>query len=269
MSPPSLANGALAHPSTMVNPALLIHTCENQFNMPRVFNVLLFLCYKVSKWRWLTIDVPPSSLDLVLRWPLFYLFCSSIVINAVISNSTHHFYGNACTKSGSLRFPSFPVVDWFCLFIYLWVLTFPLENCSEFGNFVITLIYSLRNMRTIKYTKTIWYWGTNINESSLYATCIIQSLTDNWIINYKMVLPYACMHIFQRSKLFSAQARYTRVDTTLCDKVCQWLATGRWFSPDTPVSSTNKTDSHDITEIWLKVALNTITYMKSYLAHSI
>ena len=35
---------------------------------------------------------------------------------------------------------SFPVVDWFCLFIYLWVLTFPLEDCSEFGKFVITLI---------------------------------------------------------------------------------------------------------------------------------
>ena len=28
----------------------------------------------------------------------------------------------------------------FCLFIYLWVLTFPLLDCSEFGNFVITLI---------------------------------------------------------------------------------------------------------------------------------
>jgi hypothetical protein len=29
--------------------------------------------------------------------------------------------------------------------------------------------------------------------------------------------------------------------------------------PDSPVSSTNKTDWHDITEILLKVALNTIT----------
>ena len=46
--------------------------------------------------------------------------------------------------------------------------------------------------------------------------------------------------------------------TTLCDKVCQWLATGRWFSMGTPVSSTNKTDRHDVTEILLKVALNTI-----------
>jgi hypothetical protein len=27
-------------------------------------------------------------------------------------------------------------------------------------------------------------------------------------------------------------------DTTLCDKVCEWLATGQWFSPDTPVSTT-------------------------------
>ena len=44
----------------------------------------------------------------------------------------------------------------------------------------------------------------------------------------------------------------------LCDNVCQWLATGRWFSPGPVVSSTNKTDRHDITEILLKVALNTI-----------
>jgi hypothetical protein len=35
--------------------------------------------------------------------------------------------------------------------------------------------------------------------------------------------------------------------------------TGQWFSPGTPVSSTNKTDHHDIIEILLKVALNTIT----------
>ena len=49
------------------------------------------------------------------------------------------------------------------------------------------------------------------------------------------------------------------VDTTLCDIVCQWLATGRRFSPGTPVYSTNKANRHDITEILLKVALNTIT----------
>ena len=40
---------------------------------------------------------------------------------------------------------------------------------------------------------------------------------------------------------------------TLCDKICQW------FSPGTPVSSTNKTYCHDITEILLKVTVSTIT----------
>jgi hypothetical protein len=37
-----------------------------------------------------------------------------------------------------------------------------------------------------------------------------------------------------------------QIDTTLCDKFCEWLGTGRWFYPGTLVSSTNKTDRHDI-----------------------
>ena len=53
--------------------------------------------------------------------------------------------------------------------------------------------------------------------------------------------------------------RWYVLDKTLCDKVCQWLATGRWFSPSTSVSFTNKTDRHNITEILLKVMLNIIT----------
>jgi hypothetical protein len=51
------------------------------------------------------------------------------------------------------------------------------------------------------------------------------------------------------------QFRRGVLNTTLCDKVCQWFVTGRWFSP---VSSTNKTDLYDIIEILLKVVLNTI-----------
>jgi hypothetical protein len=50
----------------------------------------------------------------------------------------------------------------------------------------------------------------------------------------------------------------------------QWLVVCRWFSLDTPVSSTNKTDSHDKTEILLKLALNTITfsYLRLLITHS-
>jgi hypothetical protein len=60
------------------------------------------------------------------------------------------------------------------------------------------------------------------------------------------------------------QLRRGVLDTTLCDTVCQWLTTGRWFSPGTPVSSTNTTDCHDIAEILLKVALNNINHNPNY-----
>jgi hypothetical protein len=56
--------------------------------------------------------------------------------------------------------------------------------------------------------------------------------------------------------VFESRSWQGVLDTTLCDKVCQWLTAGRLFSP---VSSTNKTNGHDITEILLKVTLNTIT----------
>jgi hypothetical protein len=55
----------------------------------------------------------------------------------------------------------------------------------------------------------------------------------------------------------------------LCDRICQQFATGQWFSPHTPVSSTSKIDHHDITEILLKVVLNilTLTLIVNILIH--
>ena len=41
--------------------------------------------------------------------------------------------------------------------------------------------------------------------------------------------------------------------------VCRRLLADQWFSLGTPVSSTNKTDCQNITELLLKVALNTTT----------
>jgi hypothetical protein len=46
------------------------------------------------------------------------------------------------------------------------------------------------------------------------------------------------------------------LDTILFNTVCQWLVAGRQFSP---VSSTNKTDRHYITEILLNISL-TLTH---------
>jgi hypothetical protein len=53
--------------------------------------------------------------------------------------------------------------------------------------------------------------------------------------------------------------------TAASDKVYQLLAHGRWFSPGTSASSTTKTGRHDIAEILLKVALNTINQTKANL----
>jgi len=56
--------------------------------------------------------------------------------------------------------------------------------------------------------------------------------------------------------IFKPRSWQSVLDATLCDKVCQW------FSPGTPVSSTNKIDRHDITKLLLKVVLNTITQIE-------
>ena len=72
----------------------------------------------------------------------------------------------------------------------------------------------------------------------------------SWIYNY---LCNQCLSPLMLWVRISIRARCT----TLCDKVCQWLATGRWLSPGPPVSPTNKTDRHDLSEILLNVALNT------------
>jgi hypothetical protein len=62
------------------------------------------------------------------------------------------------------------------------------------------------------------------------------------------------------SKVVSSNTVHGRgvLDTTLYDTVCQLIVTGQWFSPGAPVSLTNKTESHDIAEILLKVALDII-----------
>ena len=77
---------------------------------------------------------------------------------------------------------------------------------------------------------------------------------DSWIYNY---LCNQCLSPLMLWVRISIIARYI----TLCDKGCQWLATCRWFSPRPWVSFINKTDRHDITEILLKVALDTTSYV--------
>ena len=87
-------------------------------------------------------------------------------------------------------------------------------------------------------------------------------LYGSWIYNY---LWNQCLSPLMLWVRISIRVRCT----TLCVKVCQWLATVWWFSPGPPFSSTNKTDHHDITEILLKVTLNTIKQTNKKQTHLI
>jgi hypothetical protein len=49
------------------------------------------------------------------------------------------------------------------------------------------------------------------------------------------------------------------LDTSVCDKDCQWLVVSQWFFLGILVSSTSKTDHHDITDILLNMVFTTVT----------
>ena len=77
----------------------------------------------------------------------------------------------------------------------------------------------------------------------------------SWIYNYRCNECLSCEFEFYwwRGVL----------DTTLYDKICQWLATGQ----STLVSPANKADYHDIADIMLKVSLNQSMHQRQILFH--
>ena len=106
--------------------------------------------------------------------------------------------------------------------------------------------------------KYIIQWNLNkLNTwvKNLYSTNIWYYLGPSWSWLYgSWIYNYQCNQCLSPLTWVLIPHRRVVLDTTLCDKVCQWLPAGRWFSP---VSSTNKTYHCNITEILLKVALNT------------
>ena len=107
------------------------------------------------------------------------------------------------------------------------------------------------------------FWKCSFHFPLVYTKCIWRGCRgrDRMVVGFYNYLCNQCLSPLMLWVRISIRARCT----TLCDKVCQWLATGLWFSQGTPVSSTNKTDHHDIAEILLKVALNTIKQTNIYL----
>ena len=107
--------------------------------------------------------------------------------------------------------------------------------------FLVDIIYFTDNNRwcikPIEQGGSLWSW-----------------LFGSWIYNY------ICNQCLSPLKLWvRISLRRGVLGTALCNKVCKWLASGWWFSSSTLVSSTNKTDCHDVSRILLKVTLNTIS----------
>ena len=100
----------------------------------------------------------------------------------------------------------------------------------------------ISNLCLIEKEVTLWSWSYG-----------------SWLSNYLYNQCLSQLMLWVRTPLMRGV-----LDTTLYETDCKWLATGRWFSPGTRVSSSNKTDHHDIqvTEILLKVAWNTINQTK-------
>ena len=84
----------------------------------------------------------------------------------------------------------------------------------------------------------------------MYSYMYLVSIQGSWL-HGSWIYNYMCNQCLSPLRLWGwilLKARCTRYNI-----MCQW------FSPGTRISSTNKTDRHNITEILLKVALNTIT----------
>jgi len=86
----------------------------------------------------------------------------------------------------------------------------------------------------------------------MYPIVLLTIFRASWIYNYLCNQCLSPLMLWVRIQIVR-----DALVTTLCDKVCQWIATGLWFSPGIPVSSTNKSKPPR-TDILLKVALNKI-----------
>jgi hypothetical protein len=102
-----------------------------------------------------------------------------------------------------------------------------------------------------------WFskWETNrkanliVNKLIIMASCYSKTCLNR--------TPLGLKNLFSLDRcLVYTGSNYTHLD--LVDRTVTWLVTGRWFSPGILVSSINKIDCHDKTEILLKVVLNAI-----------
>jgi len=77
---------------------------------------------------------------------------------------------------------------------------------------------------------------------TIYYICIQKVPSWSWSYGRK-IYNYMCNQCLSLLTLWVRMPlRRSVLDTTICGKVCQWLATGQWFSPGTaPIKLTTTT----------------------------
>jgi hypothetical protein len=106
---------------------------------------------------------------------------------------------------------------------------------------------TFNNISTISWLSVLLVEETGVPEKT---TDLLQ-VTDNYLCNQCLSPLMLWVWIVHRRGV---------LDTSLCDKSLSVTCNRSVVFSGTPVSSTNKTELHDIAEILLKVALNTLTH---------
>ena len=144
----------------------------------------------------------------------------------------------------------------------MWYYSRKSGNCFIFSMFISILSFEIHYQEGESWNPT-----NQFNPSTLNDICVPVSSQDldcqghvslsfcvqclRWYVFFMELLTLIVKLAFHN--LISKDANNGMRDT-LCDKVCQRLVACLWFSPCITVSTTNKTDPHDITAILLKVA---------------
>ena len=103
---------------------------------------------------------------------------------------------------------------------------------------------------------------THIYTYNIFIYYILNFMIGSWSWSHgSWIYNYLYNQWLSPKKLCQFESRSWRgvLYTSFCDTVFQWLTAVQLFSPNTLISSSNKTKRLNITEIVLKVAFKTIT----------
>jgi hypothetical protein len=108
----------------------------------------------------------------------------------------------------------------------------------------ITTTTALDNKRLIR-----WKVRDCVSNINVYCGLNVHSKGTEPKYYWKLDIYYRD-YAYERCE-FEYHSWWCVLDITLCDKVCQWLVTGLWFSPGTPISSTNKTHGYTLINMFI------------------